>query len=122
MAEVVLIGRDWQVRALLRAQLLEEGVEVLACQTVAEAREQLAAGTRLVVYDASSDESPSEQRQAELEQLAEQSRWLPVWVLASRSVPAGIERYDFERVWFRPFQIGEVVRAIRQRLAQAESA
>src|SRR5271157_2543024 len=37
VAQVLLSGKDWQARALLRAQLIEEGVSVEAYETVDEA-------------------------------------------------------------------------------------
>src|SRR5271157_1485571 len=41
VAQVLLAGKDWQARALLRAQLIEEGVSVEAYETVDEALAQL---------------------------------------------------------------------------------
>ena len=41
MATVVLIGKEWQARALMRAQLLEEGVDAEAYLTASEALEDL---------------------------------------------------------------------------------
>ena len=37
MAQVVLLEKDWPTRALLRAQLIEEGLEVEAIETAGEA-------------------------------------------------------------------------------------
>ncbi len=41
MNRVLLVGKDWQARALLRAQLIEEGLKVEAHETVQEAVESL---------------------------------------------------------------------------------
>lgn len=51
--DIVLVGHDWKPRALLRAQLIENGLEVLATDTWPDARRQLLAGTtpRLVIVD-----------------------------------------------------------------------
>lgn len=51
--DIVLVGHDWNPRALVRAQLIEEGFEVLATDTWPDARRHLLAGTtpRLVIVD-----------------------------------------------------------------------
>lgn len=47
------MGHDWNPRALLRAQLIENGFEVLATDTWPDARRQLLVGAtpRLVIVD-----------------------------------------------------------------------
>jgi DNA-binding response OmpR family regulator len=112
--EVLLIGRDWKTRALLRAQLLEEGVDVEAYETFADALEVLLLGPRLIVADLSASENASE----ELEQLATRSKRVPIWILSSRSLTpdAGLETRGFERVLFRPLQLGDLVSQIKRRL------
>ena len=37
MTQVLLAGKDWQARALVRAQLIEEGLDVEADETIREA-------------------------------------------------------------------------------------
>ena len=37
MSHILIAGKDWQARALLRAQLLEEGFEVEAHETIPDA-------------------------------------------------------------------------------------
>ena len=66
MVDVVLVGKDWQSRALLRAQLIEEGIEVDAHQTTAELGSPplhphpKARLPRLVIADVSASDNPDE--------------------------------------------------------------
>ena len=119
MPDVLLIGRDWTARALLRAQLLEEGVEVKAFETAADALEGLVHSATLIVADISANDQPS----VELDQLALWAKRIPTWLLASHSANAecAIQGRGFERVLFRPVMVGELVRDIKERLNQARA-
>lgn len=130
-AGVVIVSADWQSRALLRAQLLEEGCEVRAFESAADAERVLRRNAsvmkgrgsarlvegdfklRLIVADLSAGGSASE-----IERLAQLAQCRAVWVLASRSSAAETEwnTCGFERVLFRPIDMRDLVEAIKHRL------
>lgn len=120
MSRILLAGQDWQARALLRAQLLEEGLDVEACETVSAAvarLEQSEIMPALVVADlAASDDPP-----ADIELLAKWARQAPVWIIASRSliVAASLKGRGFEMILFRPVDVGELVDQIKGRMEAA---
>lgn len=115
--QVILLGKDWKSRALLRAQLIEDGIEVKAFDAVADAIEA-AAGDRgpapLLIADLAGSDDPT----LEAAQLAYWSRRIPIWIIASRSTTdAGdLEQRGFEAVLFRPVDVGELVERIKQRV------
>jgi len=117
VAQVILVGKDWQARALLRAQLLEEGVSVEAYETVTEALAQpefFPVVPALLIADISASDQPA----ADVERLATWASRIPIWIIASHtsSVKGGLEGHGFERVFFRPLDIGKLVEQIQQRL------
>ncbi|MGD0127305.1 MAG: hypothetical protein ABSF46_18240 [Terriglobia bacterium] len=119
MAQVFLAGKDWQARALLRAQLLEEGVGVEAFETVREALAQLefyAVRPALLVADIAASDHPS----ADVESLASWAKRIPIWIIASHtsSVPGGLDGRGFERLLFRPIDLGKLVEQVRQRVGR----
>lgn len=118
MRDVLIISRDWQSRALLRAQLIEEGCNVRAFRSARDAAAALGRGVfhpRLAIADLSAGTDP-----AEVEQVAGLARRLPVWVIASRSAPGdwlqSLQGRDFEVVLFRPVDLGELVKCIKERV------
>jgi hypothetical protein len=50
---VFIIGRDWKFRALLRAELVQKGLEALGLESLDEAGQLIASGTppRLTIFD-----------------------------------------------------------------------
>lgn len=117
MTHVVLVGGDWQFRALLRAQLIEEGLEVKAYETVQAALASLEETdlrpAMLVVDLFASDDPP-----ADIEQLAAWTSQIPIWIVASRNLIAEkrFKGRGFEVILFRPVDMGELVEQIKQRL------
>jgi DNA-binding NtrC family response regulator len=105
---------------LLRAQLVEEGFEVLAAESWAAARRALRPGSkpRLVIVDLQGLGNPA----GVLNDLAALMTPVRVIVLAAiGSMPAsGIRRLGFH-VLQRPVAIGDIVAAARQAIAAAES-
>ena len=121
VSQVFLAGKDWQARALLRAQLMEEGVSVEAYETVAEALARLeffAARPALLIADISASDHPS----ADIERLTNWASRLPIWIIASHtsSVEGGLEGRGFEALFFRPLEMGKLVEQIQQRLGRAD--
>jgi CheY-like chemotaxis protein len=115
MAQVILVGKDWQARALLRAQLIEEGVEVEAYTTAAEALEAISELLpELLVADLTESEDPT----LEIEELAKWTRQIPVWIVAGRDLIAGkaLRGRGFEMILYRPIDVGELVEQIKRRI------
>ena len=117
MSQVLIAGKDWQARALLRAQLLEEGFEVEAYETIPEALAALASGAShpdLFIADVSASDEPS----ADVQALATWSRKVPIWIIASRTytIEKGLRGHRFEMILLRPVDVGELVDQIKQRL------
>ncbi len=120
MIQVLLVGKDWKARALLRAQLVEEGLEVEAHDTVASAFESLGESEllpALVLADLTASDDPP----AELDQLASWTNQIPTWIIASRNliVEKVLKGRGFEVILFRPVDLGELVEQIKQRLERS---
>ena len=116
---ILIAGKDWQARALLRAQLLEEGFEVEAHETVPEALAALETAPSppdLFIADISQSDDPS----ADVEGLRAWSRKVPIWIIASRTfiVEKGLRGHGFEVTLLRPVDVGELVDQIKQRLEE----
>ncbi|MFQ5663276.1 MAG: hypothetical protein ACE5HL_05560 [Terriglobia bacterium] len=112
MKTILVVGREWKFRALLRAQLREEGYPALGFATLEEAVVHLASGTpppAALVFDTT--EAPAVEMRAELAALAESRRAGPVMVVA-----AAHEQFDWPslHVLRRPLRLGEVVAAVRE--------
>lgn len=117
MSRVLLVGKEWKARALLRAQLIEEGVDVEAYETVRTAIAAIEGNELLpglIVADLSASDDPS----TEVDQLAAWTAQIPIWILASRSliVGKGLQGRGFEVILFRPVDVGELMDQIKQRL------
>ena len=115
----MLISRDWQTRALLRAQLLEEGCSVRAYESLSDVFRALGRtpfGPSLLITELSGDEGASE-----LEKLSALARRLPVWVLASHSDvdEASLRGRGFETVLFRPIDMSDLLERVKRRLMES---
>jgi hypothetical protein len=105
MPTVFIIARDWPLRAMVRAELLEQGVNAIAMEISAEAGTRIASGVlpTIVVFEASNELDPG------LDSLA---RRVPFVVVTS-----GIENNDVwpaaaARVLHRPVRVAEIVAAV----------
>src|SRR5580658_8538422 len=99
MSQILIAGKDWRARALLRAQLLEEGFEVEAYETIPEALATLEPGQSLpdlLLADVSESDDPS----GDVEALATWSRKVPIWIIASRTyiIEKGLKGHGFEMI------------------------
>jgi CheY-like chemotaxis protein len=117
MTRVVVVGKAWQVRALLHAQLLEEGLEVEAHETVGAALatlEETELLPALLVADLFASDDPV----TEIDQLARWAPQIPTWIIAGRNLIAEkrLRGRRFEVILFRPVDMGELVEQIKQRL------
>jgi hypothetical protein len=115
MAEVVLVGKDWRTRALLRAQLLEEDIRVEAYESLQDALQALVPSLPALLV---ADLTASDDLMADIHSLADWTARVPTWILASRSphVAKELEGHNFERVFFRPIEVGQLVGLIKRRL------
>lgn len=113
---VILLGKAWKSRALMRAQLIEEGIEVKAFDSVADALEAAAGQARapLLVADLAGSGDPA----LEVAQLSHWSRRIPIWIIASRSAinPRDLEGRGFEAIYVRPVEAGELIGEIKRRV------
>ena len=117
MRKIVLAGKDWQARALLRAQLLEEGLAVEAHESADSALRAIEGSETqpsLILADLSASDDPS----GEIELLTCWVARVPTWVIASRHLAANqsLENRGFELVLIRPVDVGGLVEKIKQRL------
>ena len=111
MSQVILVGKDWTFRALIRAQLLEEGLDVEAYETAADAAKAILGRYRLpklMVADLTASDDPG----AEVSQLARWAERVPVWIIAGREIASASDR-RFARVLFRPVDAGQLVEEIK---------
>lgn len=111
MPTVFVIAKDWALRAGVRAQLREMGVEALGMETVHDAAQTIAAGTvpDVVILDAASEDAAS------LSGVPALTQSVPVLVVASRTeVVPGME--NTATVMYRPVSVGEIVARVKQLL------
>ena len=118
--DIVLLAAEWQPRAMLRAQLIEEGFEVLATDTWSEMRRLLRPASRplLAIVDLQGLPDPDRVLN-DLATIMNPSRVL-VLTATGTVLPDQIQARGF-RVVRRPTTIGDVVaaaaRAIREEKA-----
>ncbi len=112
LPDVVLLGAEWRVRALLRAQLIEEGYEVIATDAWPDMRRHLRQGRkpRLAVVDLKALPDPRTVLEA-LRVLMKPQRVLVLTASATVS-DRDLAGLGF-RVIQRPVRIAEIVSAIR---------
>ena len=118
-ADIVLLGAEWPSRALLRAQLIEEGFDVLATDTWAKMRRYLLPGSKrqLAIVDLQGLPLP-EQVLNDLKVLMPPER---VLVLSALGTVAGeeLDRLGFRHVK-RPIVLADVVAAVRKAMSSGQ--
>jgi hypothetical protein len=113
MPVVFVVSRDWTLRAAVRAELREAGVDALGLETADEVGKALARGVlpAVVVVDAAELETAPAR-----EGLGNLARTVAVLVIDSRTAPApdlpGAERLQ------RPLSVGDIVARVLARLAE----
>lgn len=118
MAQILISGRVWAARALLRAQLIEEGFNVEAYEDVQAAVHLLQASKTMpavIIADLFDSANPTE----DVESLARWAKLVPIWILAGHASPEAefLEGHGFEKVIYRPIDVGKLVQEIKERLA-----
>jgi ActR/RegA family two-component response regulator len=114
-ADVVLLGADWKARALVRAQLIEEGFDVVATNTWPVMRRHLRPGIkpRLAVVDLKALDDPGRVLR-DLAVLMKPERVL-VLTAAATVTPAEVSRLGFH-VLRRPLTIAAIIAAVKSAL------
>lgn len=115
MPTVFVIAQDWALRAGVRAELRESGIEALGMETVGEAARRLAEGAApsAIVLEAGA----AEHGLAALDRFAPQ---VPLIVVASRTETSPIPE-KAAAVFYRPVRVGEIVACV-QRLLRGQAA
>ena len=122
MGEILLIAADWQLRALVRAQLLEEGFEVRALPTLETALAHLVHGgeqPRLTILD-TQDVGIEARAVRDLWRLTGEAPLL-LCGNALGQASLGQEGMPPARLLLRPFRVGDVVQEVRRMLACLEN-
>jgi DNA-binding response OmpR family regulator len=115
VGEILLIAADWRFRALVRAQLLEEGFQVRALPALEIALSHLTAGGErpgLIILDTLGVEFDG-QAVSELWQLSAQAPLILCQGAWSR-VDVCQEGLAAARVLRRPFRVGDLVEEVRR--------
>jgi DNA-binding NtrC family response regulator len=112
---VLLVGAEWHPRTMLRAQLIEDGMDVEAVGSWDEAELLLmrrALKPQLVLYDLAGEPNP----EASLRTLARLVPTDRTIVLTAAGVlsPEAVGALGFSRVFARPFSVQDVVTAVRR--------
>lgn len=118
MGKILLIAADWQMRALVRAQLLDEGYEVQAWPSMEQAMESLLRGAmppQLTILDAEGIDVDAAAILG-LWHLTGQVPLLLCLGMQSRHLlsQAGLPP---NQTLMRPFRVGDVVQQARKMLA-----
>ncbi len=110
MPSVFIIAQDWALRAGVRAELRESGIEALGMETVGEAVRRLAEGAApsAIVLEAGAAEHG-------LRALERSAPQVPLIVVASRTATSPLPERA-AAVFYRPVQVGEIVACVQQLL------
>ena len=122
MGEILLIAADWELRVLVRAQLLEEGFEVRALPSLEGALAHLIRSgerPRLTILDAQ-DEAMDARGVSDLWRLTGEAPLILCGGALSR-VALSQEGWPPARVMLRPFRVGDLVAQVRRMLACPKS-
>jgi len=115
MPVVFVIARDWALRAGVRAELRERGVEALGMDSPADAGRAIASGQlpAVVVLEA----IPELAGNPAVRKLVES---VPTVLIASRTETVPLPPVD--TVFYRPVSVGEIVARVRRLTARGHAA
>ena len=111
---IILISDEWPSRALIRAELIEEGYEVQGLLSLEDALRLLSTNTtrpRLIIFDAAGYSlDPSA-----LECLKEMSLKAPILICASRYQASQVDfkGLGFDSLLVRPYTVGDLVGRVK---------
>ncbi len=124
MGEILLIAADWQLRALVRAQLLEEGFEVRAWPSLELALAHLirdGARPRLILVEVQGSEREG-QLLADLWRLAGEAPLIVCGGALGRITLSQEGLPPIAAALLRPFRVGDLVELVREVLAWPRSS
>ena len=117
---ILIAGKHWTARALLRAQLIEEGFEVEAYEDVQSLDNRLRMISelpQLLIADLFESENLPE----DIATLSHWAKLVSIWIMAGHgavdSVAEAMKELGVERVLFRPVDMGKLVQEIKERLS-----
>ena len=115
MPVVFVIARDWNLRASVRAELRERGVEALGMDAPADAGRAVASGQlpAVVVLEA----IPELAGDPGVRKLVEN---VPTILIASRTETVPLPPVD--TVFYRPVRVGEIVARVHELTSRGHSA
>jgi DNA-binding response OmpR family regulator len=115
MPVVFVIATDWKLRAAVRAELRERGIDALGIDSAEDAGRALAGGAvpAVVVLEANAELAGDPAIQG----LAAR---VPTVLVASRTETVALPRVA--AVFYRPVRIGEIVEKVNELLARGQAA
>ncbi|MFY9688862.1 MAG: hypothetical protein WAJ86_02925 [Candidatus Acidiferrales bacterium] len=115
MPVVFVIARDWTLRAGVRAELRERGIEALGMDAPADAGRAIAGGQlpAVVVLEATSELA----RNLAIQKLVEN---VPTILIASRTETVPLPPVD--TVFYRPVTVGEIVARVHELISRGHTA
>jgi DNA-binding response OmpR family regulator len=115
MPVVFVIAKDWKLRATVRAELRERGIDALGMDSAEDVGRALAGGAMpaVIVLDANAELAGDPAIQG----LAAR---VPTVLVASRVETVALPRVAF--VFHRPVRIGEIVEKVSELLGRGEVA
>ena len=115
MPVVLVIAKDWKLRAAVRAELRERGIDALGMDSAGDAGRELAGGTMpaVVVLEANAELAGD----AVVQSLVGR---VPTILVASRTETVALPRVA--AVFYRPVRIGEIVAKVNELLERGEVA
>ena len=120
MPRILIAGKHWTSRALLRAQLIEEGFDVEAYedfQSLDDRLQTIIDLPQLLIADLFESENLEEDMAA----ISQWAKLAPIWIMAGHgaadSIAEAMKKMGVERVLFRPIDMGKLVQEIKERLS-----
>jgi len=115
MPVVFVIATDWKLRAAVRAELRERGIDALGMDTAEDIGRALAGGAvpAVVVLEANAQLAGDPAIQGLVARV-------PTVLVASRTETVALPRVA--AVFYRPVRIGEIVEKVNELLARGQAA
>jgi DNA-binding NtrC family response regulator len=118
---IFIVSRDWTLRAGVRAELREAGLDARGMESLGDAAEALGRGVSpaAVVLDGALERTPDDQAA-----LANLARHVPILVVASHVEPGAAEEEWMKNgveIVYRPVRVGEIVGRVRK-LVEGQAA
>jgi len=115
MPVVFVIATDWKLRAAVRAELRERGIDALGIDTAEDIGRALAGGAvpAVVVLEANAELAGDPAIQGLVARV-------PTVLVASRTETVALPRVA--AVFYRPVRIGEIVEKVNELLARGQAA